>query len=110
MLTFNEYEENSKPTLKHPELGNNLIYPTLGLVGEAGEVAEKLKKIIRDHDGVVSDEHKKLIALEVGDVLWYIAAFARELGMSLEDIARMNIEKTSSRGKRGVVGGSGDAR
>lgn len=78
--------------------------------GEAGEAAEKVKKVIRDNGGVFTDETKRATALELGDALWYVGAAARELGFSLEDIAVMNIEKLSSRKERGVLHGSGDNR
>lgn len=82
----------------------------LGLVGEAGETAEKFKKIIRDKDGVMTDEERQEIAKELGDVLWYIALLAKYMGLSLSEIAEMNIEKLSSRQKRGKLRGSGDNR
>ncbi len=82
----------------------------LGLVGEAGEVAEKYKKIIRDKQGIVSNEDKDLIVKELGDVLWYTAMLAKYLGVSFDDVATANINKLSSRKERGVQRGSGDNR
>ena len=86
--------------------------------GEAGEVADKVKKILRDTEyrkykyGAIAihDEKKKDIALEIGDVLWYCATLSADLGYSLDDIAQMNVEKLASRKARGVLGGSGDNR
>ncbi len=83
---------------------------TLGLVGEAGEIANKVKKIIRDNGGVVTPEQASQIAAEVGDVLWYVAALSRELGVDLGEVAQANIQKLTDRQARGVIGGSGDNR
>ena len=91
-------------------MGKNFIYPTLGLASEAGEVAGKVKKIMRDDSGVVSDEKREDIKSELGDVLWYVSQCATEFGLSLDDIAQANIEKLFSRKDRGVLGGSGDGR
>lgn len=82
----------------------------LGLVGEAGEVAEKFKKIVRDKNGVVSDDDKADIEKELGDVLWYISALADYLGLAFDEVANKNIEKLFSRRDRGVQKGSGDNR
>ena len=109
-MTLNEYQEKSRKTAKYPDAGKNFIYPTLGLAGEAGEVAEKVKKIIRDEGGAVSNEKREEIKKELGDVLWYVAQIATELGISLDDVAEANIEKLYSRLERGVLGGSGDNR
>lgn len=89
---------------------NSIAYTVLGLAGETGEIAEKVKKTIRDRQGKFDEAVKLDIAREAGDVLWYLAALAHELGMSLEDIARLNIEKIYSRRDRDVIHGSGDNR
>ncbi len=86
------------------------MYPTLGLSGETGEIAEKVKKIIRDDQGVITDEKRDQIAKEAGDVLWYLSQLATEIDYSLEDIAQMNLDKLASRSARGVLSGSGDNR
>ncbi len=109
-MTFNDYQTKSRVTAKYPDLGHNFVYPTLGLAGEAGEVAEKIKKVLRDKGGVIDEETKQLIAKELGDVLWYVAQIATELGLSLEDVAAGNIEKLMSRLERGVISGNGDVR
>lgn len=109
-MDFATYQKQSRATAVYPNIGDNIIYPTLGLTGEAGEVAEKVKKIIRDRDGVMTDDTRAAIAGELGDVLWYVAQIATELGLSLDDVARGNVEKLSSRARRGVIGGSGDNR
>ncbi len=109
-MTFKEYQEQSRATALYPDTGKNFVYPTLGLVGEAGEVAEKVKKILRDHGGVMNDEHKDKIAKELGDVLWYLAQLSTELGLDLEDVAAANLDKLRSRQQRGTLSGSGDDR
>jgi len=109
-MTFEEYQKKSRKTAKYPDAGGNFIYPTLGLAGEAGEVADKIKKVIRDDGGEVLPDKKKDIEGELGDVLWYISQLATELGLSLEDVAAKNIEKLYSRLERGKLGGSGDKR
>ena len=106
-MNFSEYQERANETAIYPE-EYKLTYPTLGLAGEAGEVADKVKKIIRD--GLSLAEEKESIAKELGDVLWYVAAVARDIGYSLEVIAEMNIEKLESRKERGALQGNGDNR
>lgn len=86
------------------------IEKVLGLVGEAGETADKIKKILRDKDGVVSEEDRELIIKELGDTLWYIASISRYLGVSLSEVAKGNIEKLESRYQRNVLHGEGDKR
>lgn len=108
-MKINEYQERANATAIYPD-AHKILYPALGLNGEAGEVAEKVKKAIRDNDGDFSRNKKDEIAKELGDVLWYVAAMARDIGYSLESIAKMNINKLESRKVRGVLGGSGDNR
>lgn len=109
-MNFEEYQQKSRKTAVYPNAGDNFIYPTLGLAGEAGEVAEKIKKVLRDHGGVIDGAKKQEIAKELGDVLWYVAQIASELGLPLDDIANLNIEKLYSRLERGKISGSGDSR
>ncbi|HIP49886.1 MAG TPA: hypothetical protein EYG99_00365 [Candidatus Pacebacteria bacterium] len=109
-MKFSEYQEKSRVTALYPDKDNNFIYPTLGLVGESGEIAEKIKKVIRDDDGKMTDEKKTEIGKELGDVLWYISQLATELGVDLDDVAQGNIDKLYSRMDRGVLQGSGDNR
>lgn len=108
-LSFNEYQSAAVSTAFYDDK-YAVIYPTLGLAGEAGEVAEKIKKILRDADGHFSDEAVIDIRKELGDVLWYLAVIAYDLDISLNDIAEANIEKLQSRSERGKLGGSGDNR
>ncbi|MFA5747365.1 MAG: nucleoside triphosphate pyrophosphohydrolase family protein [Candidatus Paceibacterota bacterium] len=109
-MEFNQYQEEARKTAVYPNMGNNFIYPTLGLAGEAGEVAEKIKKIIRDGDGIVSEEKRADLAKELGDVLWYVAALSGELGLKLDEVALRNVEKLRSRQERGKIRGAGDDR
>jgi NTP pyrophosphatase (non-canonical NTP hydrolase) len=109
-MLISEYQELSRRTATYPGAGENIVYPTLGLAGEAGEVAEKVKKLLRDDDGVLSDERRGALAGELGDVLWYVAQVATEAGLDLEEIAQGNLDKLLSRQRRGVLSGSGDSR
>ncbi len=108
-MTFEEYDTRASCTAIYPQK-YGVIYPVLGLVGEAGEVAEKVKKTIRDKDAIFDEGVRKAIASELGDVLWYLSATAREIGLSLDDIACLNIEKIESRNKRNALHGEGDSR
>ena len=108
---LNEYQRRALETWLHTnDTGYNIIYPTLGLCGESGEVAEKIKKLLRDHGGFLDSEMKRSIALELGDVFWYLSTLAYELGFSLQEIAEMNYEKLQSRKKRNKIHGDGDNR
>ena len=109
-MTFAEYQQQSRRFVIYPNPGKNITYPTLGLANEAGEVAGKVKKVFRDGTGTATEEECEKISDEIGDVLWYCAQLATELGCSLEDIAGKNIEKLASRLDRGKLGGSGDTR
>lgn len=130
-LTFNQYEEQAIVTkiydtnirkfitsLDIPLVENQerlrkilcFIYPVLGMLGEAGEVAEKLKKILRDGSFEINEEEKILLLKEIGDVQWYVADSAQELGSSASEVAQINIDKLRSRRERNVLQGSGDTR
>lgn len=110
-MNFDEYQKAAlKTVLSTNDEFKDTLHWVLGINGEAGEVAEKLKKIIRDKNGVISEEDKIELGKELGDVLWYLAVFANQLGMSLEDIARNNIKKLADRQKRNVLQGQGDNR
>jgi len=109
-MDFKEYQKKSRETAIYPDVGENFIYPTLGLAGEAGEVAEKIKKVIRNDNGVLSDEKREEIKKELGDVLWYVAQLSTELELSLEDVAQFNLKKLASRKERGVLHSEGDNR
>jgi len=111
-MTFNEYQKESKKTVIYSEkkIAHPLSYLTLGLVGEAGEAAEKVKKLMRDHDDVVDEDRKEGLIQEMGDVLWYMAQIATELGVDLEAVPEANLKKIFSRKQRGVIQGEGDKR
>tara|TARA_B100000131_G_C17739446_1_gene460415 strand:+ start:257 stop:586 length:330 start_codon:yes stop_codon:yes gene_type:complete len=109
-MDLNQYQHKSRGTALYPNLGKNPIYPTLGLVGEAGEVADKVKKVLRDKEGIFDDDVRNSIKLELGDVLWYVAQLSTELGFDLEDVAINNLEKLASRARRNKISGSGDER
>lgn len=123
ITTFNEYTEYAygmrfslnRFLEKHPDLPKDVIellavaYDGLGL-GEAGEVQGKIKKIIRDDGGIITDEHREAIKSEIGDTLWYLTSMCQNLGFTLEDAANYNIEKLRDRHARKAVHGSGDNR
>jgi NTP pyrophosphatase (non-canonical NTP hydrolase) len=109
-MRFSEYQERSRATAVYPNAGDNIVYPALGLCGEAGETAEKVKKAMRDDGGTLTEERREAIAAELGDVLWYAAQVATEAGLDLEAIAEANLEKLASRQRRSVLQGSGDNR
>jgi NTP pyrophosphatase (non-canonical NTP hydrolase) len=109
-MRLSDYQHRSRATAVYPQAGDNLLYPTLGLCGEAGEVAEKVKKMLRDDGGVLSDERREALGKELGDVLWYVAQVATEAGLELEALAEANLAKLLSRRDRGVLTGSGDDR
>lgn len=109
-MNFDEYQEKSRKTAKYPNAGKDWIYPMLGLCGEAGEVAEKMKKVLRDCDGKINEVKKEEIKKELGDVLWYIAQLSTELNLSLDEIADGNIKKLYNRMERNMLNGDGDDR
>jgi NTP pyrophosphatase (non-canonical NTP hydrolase) len=109
-MRLSDYQTRSRATAAYPGAGANLLYPTLGLCGEAGEVAEKIKKMVRDDGGTLSEERRAALAGELGDVLWYLAQLATEADLDLETVAEANLEKLLSRRRRGMLHGSGDDR
>lgn len=108
-MTFNDYQEAALST-KVYGAGDEIIYPALGLANEAGEVLGNIKKMMRDDAGLLTEERRFKIAAELGDVLWYIAALAQDLDVSLDTVAEDNIAKLKDRRTRGVIHGSGDNR
>jgi NTP pyrophosphatase (non-canonical NTP hydrolase) len=109
-MNFAEYQEKARHTAAYPVIGHGVIYPTLGLANEAGEVAGKIKKIFRDKAGVIGAQDREALEAELGDVLWYLAQVATELGLSLEEIATRNTAKLLDRQSRGKIRGDGDNR
>lgn len=108
-MNFDEYQEAAVKTAIFPK-ESAIEYVTLGLVNEAGEVAGKVKKVIRDNEGHFTKEKIEELGAELGDVLWYIAAMCQEIGISMDSVALENILKLRDRQQRGVLGGSGDKR
>lgn len=110
-MQFNEYQQKANETAIYPGKGTvmGLAYTALGL-GESGEVQGKVKKILRDDSGIISEQKRQAIKKELGDNLWYIAQTATELELTLDEIAEANVSKLSNRKKRGVLTGSGDDR
>ena len=108
-MTLNDFQTKARRTALYPSQ-YGLIYTTLGLSGESGELAEKAKKMLRDDNGVLTDTRRNAMKKELGDVLWYVASLATELNASLQEIAEININKLTSRKERGVIQGSGDNR
>lgn len=108
-MTLNEYQEGARRTAIYPT-ERKIIYPTLGLTGEAGEVADKVKKVIRDNNDEFTAERKHQIAMELGDVMWYAASLAHDLGYTLDEVCQMNLDKLASRMKRDKIHGEGDER
>ena len=111
-MTFNNYQTNASRTAFYPRVFKNqgLYYTALGLAGEAGEVANKVKKVMRDNNGNLEEKAKAEIFDELGDVLWYCATIADEIGVNLEDVAKLNLIKLQDRMNRGKIQGSGDKR
>lgn len=96
-MNFEEYQSAASETALYPRRMSNLEYPTLGLAGEAGEVANIVKKIQRDNEGILTEEVRGKLRDELGDVLWYISACADELGLTLDEIAAFNVDKLAKR-------------
>ena len=108
-MTLNEFQQRALSTAIYPR-ESKIIYPVLGLTGESGECADKVKKVIRDNNGDFTEEKRRELALEIGDCLWYCAVLAKDLGYDLETIGEMNNAKLNSRKERGQLHGSGDNR
>ena len=108
-MNFDDYQTQASKTAIYND-ADVIVYPVLGLLSEAGEVAGKVKKVLRDSNGQFLPEHREAIADEVGDCLWYIASICTDLGFGMETIAQRNLDKLNSRMARGVIQGSGDYR
>lgn len=107
---FDRYQKECKKTALYPKVGKKFVYPLLGLLGETGEVSEKIKKLFRDDGGRLTKERKAEIVKELGDVLWYLAQLSTELGIKFSEVASGNLQKLSSRKTRGQLHGDGDNR
>ena len=108
--SFDAYQRESRKTWSLIHVDHAIVYPTLGLTNEAGEVAGKVKKIFRDKGGVIGPEDREALKQELGDVLWYLAQICTELDLSLHEVAEANLAKLFSRLERGQIGGEGDTR
>jgi NTP pyrophosphatase (non-canonical NTP hydrolase) len=106
-ITFDEYQDFTETTRIYQ---HKITYPALGLAGESGEVAEKVKKMLRDDEGVLTQERRAALAKEIGDVLWYCAALSADLGLSLGEIAQINVDKLTARKLNNTISGDGDNR
>lgn len=109
-MNFSEYQQRAKQTALYPDAGNNFIYPAMGLAGEAGEVINKVKKIFRDDNNIVTPSRREEISKELGDLLWYTAQLSTELGLSLDHVAQDNLVKLQKRQDLNLLSGSGDNR
>ena len=114
-MNFNTYQQLASQTALYTKITKkhkipNFLYPALGLAGESGEVLEKIKKLLRDANLEITDEFRETLKKELGDVLWYLSELARQFGISLEDVAKTNIEKLKDRQKRNKLHGEGDNR
>lgn len=113
-MTFGEYQAAAWQTADYPDQGQNLIYPALGLAGEAGEVADKIKKLWRNKGKTspkqLTCEESNELVKEIGDVMWYCAALCNEMGLHMGAVAQINIDKLLDRKARGVIKSEGDNR
>lgn len=107
---FTAYQRQSRKTWSLIHTDHPIVYPTLGLVNEAGELAGKVKKIFRDKQGQIGDDDREALKYELGDVLWYLTQICTELDLTLEEVAQANLAKLFSRLERGAIGGEGDQR
>lgn len=111
-MDFKEYQEEASTTAQYPGVGTRqgMNYTILGLVGEAGELANHFKKVSRDDGEEITPDRRDKMLGELGDVLWYLSQCAKEFGVSLEEIAQGNLDKLASRYQRGMIQGEGDKR
>lgn len=107
---YQDYQKQSRQTWGPVDVAHPITYPTLGLLNEAGELAGKVKKILRDKNKEISPEDKKALIGELGDVLWYFAQICNELDITIEEVAEKNLDKLADRQNRGVLKGDGDDR
>lgn len=108
--SFDTYQRESRKTWSIIPMDHSIVYPTMGMVNEAGEVAGKVKKIFRDRAGEISEADRQALKKELGDVLWYLAQICTELDLSLQEVAEANLVKLFSRLERGQIRGDGDER
>jgi NTP pyrophosphatase (non-canonical NTP hydrolase) len=109
-MHFNQYQDKAIDTAVYDRTALRVVYPAMGLAAEVGETLNTVKKIYRDHGGVVPDDKRDALEAELGDVLWYLAVLAEDLDISLDDVAKKNLKKLRGRAQRGTLKGSGDNR
>ena len=112
-MTLNQYQTEAMRTASGVTNASNenlILNGAMGLCGESGEVADKIKKIYRDNNGIISEDNKEQLVKEMGDVLWYLANMATDLNVTLEDVARKNLEKIQIRQQKNLIHGEGDNR
>ena len=111
-LTLDMYQREAFKVAEYPGIGTpeGLVYTTLGLTGEAGELANHLKKVMRDDGHEMTPERRKAMLGELGDILWYVSQCAKEMGFTMNEVGQANLEKLASRSVRGKIQGSGDHR
>lgn len=111
MINFSEYQAGAFKTAVYPGRGEgNWTYAGLGLAGETGEISEKLKKAIRDDEGIITEARRAAIKKELGDVLWYVAALCTELTLDMQEVAEENLAKLARRQEESTLHGDGDDR
>lgn len=108
-MNFTHYQTNARATAIYPH-DYEVVYPVLGLTGEAGEVAEKIKKQLRGGKSLHDEDFREAVVKELGDVLWYISNLASDLHVNLDDVARINLEKLAARKQNNTIQGDGDNR
>ena len=109
-FTWRDYQGHARRTWQRVDMDSSIVYPALGLASEAGEVAGKIKKIMRDRDGLITPFDRDALKYELGDVLWYLVMICTELDLTLEEVAAANVKKLADRLDRGVINGNGDHR
>src|SRR5580704_14429403 len=111
-MDFNEYQKLATRTaeFKDKQAEFELLYLGLGITSEAGEVADKIKKVLRNDNGVMSEEKRQALKFELGDVIWYVSQIARVLNFEFSDVAQANVDKLADRAKRNVIKSDGDYR
>lgn len=102
-MTFNEYQAETKKTSIYPNVGRNFTYPAFGIASEAGEIADTLKRVVRDKKSVYGEADRELIKADIGDLLWYAAALASEFELRFDDVATYNLEKLAKRMREGTL-------
>ena len=107
---FKDYQRESRKSWNVIPMKHTIVYPTMGLVNEAGELAGKIKKVFRDKGGEIDEESRQALKGELGDILWYLTQICTELGLTLEEVAEANLEKLFSRLERNKIKGEGDNR